>query len=148
MVGSVLMQRMREESDFSGIEPVFFSTSNAGGEPPKEAGPRGVLHNAKDIKALSRCDVIVTCQGGDYTAGIYATAAPERMAGYWIDAASTLRMDKDAVIILDPVNGEVIQRWSSQGPPRLRRWQLHRQPDADGSGGLGEGGTGRMDNHA
>ncbi len=109
MVGSVLMQRMREESDFSGIEPVFFSTSNAGGEPPKEAGPRGVLHNAKDIKALSRCDVIVTCQGGDYTAGIYGPLRRSGWSGYWIDAASTLRMDKGAVIILDPVNGEVIQ---------------------------------------
>ena len=71
MVGSVLMQRMREENDFAGIEPVFFSTSNAGGEAPKEAGPRGTLQDAKNLRALSRCDVLVSCQGGDYTTEIY-----------------------------------------------------------------------------
>ncbi len=114
MVGSVLMQRMREENDFAGIEPVFFSTSNVGGAAPKEAGSRGVLQDGKDLRALSRCDVLVTCQGGDYTAEIYGTLR-KTWQGYWIDAASTLRMEKDAVIILDPVNGDVIQAGLRQG---------------------------------
>ncbi len=115
MVGSVLMQRMREENDFAGIDPVFFSTSNAGGAAPKEAGPRGSLLDARDLKALSRCDVLVSCQGGDYTTEIYGSLRKSGWPGYWIDAASTLRMEKDAVIILDPVNGEVIQDGLGKG---------------------------------
>src|SRR5579871_146539 len=115
MVGSVLMQRMREEHDFAGIEPIFFSTSNIGGEAPREAGRRETLRDAKDLKALSRCDVLVSCQGGDYTSEIYAPLRKSGWRGYWIDAASTLRMDKDAVIILDPVNGDVIQDGLSKG---------------------------------
>ena len=115
MVGSVLMQRMREENDFAGIEPGFFSTSNVGGEAPKEAGSRGSLQDAKDLKALSRCDVLVSCQGGDYTTEIYGALRKSGWQGYWIDAASTLRMEKDAVIILDPVNGDVIQQGLTKG---------------------------------
>ena len=115
MVGSVLMQRMREENDFAGIEAVFFSTSNVGGEAPKEAGSRGSLQDAKDLKALSRCDVLVSCQGGDYTTKIYGALRKSGWQGYWIDAASTLRMEKDAVIILDPVNGDVIQQGLTKG---------------------------------
>ena len=115
MVGSVLMQRMREENDFAGIEAVFFSTSNVGGEAPKEAGSRGSLQDAKDLKALSRCDVLVSCQGGDYTTEIYGALRKSGWQGYWIDAASTLRMEKDAVIILDPVNGDVIQQGLTKG---------------------------------
>jgi aspartate-semialdehyde dehydrogenase len=115
MVGSVLMQRMREENDFAGIEAVFFSTSNAGGEAPKEAGSQGSLHDAKDLKALSRCEVLVSCQGGDYTTEIYGALRKSGWQGYWIDAASALRMEKDAVIILDPVNGDVIQDGLAKG---------------------------------
>jgi aspartate-semialdehyde dehydrogenase len=106
MVGSVLMQRMREENDFTGLEPVFFSTSNAGGAAPKEAG--GALKDATNLKDLSRCDVLISCQGGEYTTAVYGTLRKSGWQGYWIDAASTLRMDANAVIILDPVNGEVI----------------------------------------
>jgi aspartate-semialdehyde dehydrogenase len=115
MVGSVLMQRMREENDFVGIDPVFFSTSNVGGEAPKEAGPRASLEDAKDLKALGSCDVLLTCQGGDYTAEVYGPLRNSGWQGYWIDAASTLRMKEDAVIILDPVNGDVIQHGLTRG---------------------------------
>ncbi len=115
MVGSVLLQRMRAENDFPGLDPVFFSTSNAGGEAPPEAGPRASLLDAKDLKALSRCDVLVSCQGGDYTTEIYPQLRAAGWHGYWIDAASTLRMADDAVIILDPVNGDVIQRGLAKG---------------------------------
>jgi len=115
MVGSVLLQRMREENDFPGLEPVFFSTSNVGGAAPKEAGPRGILQDAKDLKALSRCDVLVSCQGGDYTTEIYGKLRKSGWQGYWIDAASTLRMADDAVIILEPVHGKVIQDGLSKG---------------------------------
>jgi aspartate-semialdehyde dehydrogenase len=115
MVGSVLLQRMREENDFPGLDPVFFSTSNVGGEAPKEAGPRGILHDARDLKALSRCDVLVSCQGGDYTTEIYKPLRKSGWQGYWIDAASTLRMAEDAVIILDPVNADVIQDGLAKG---------------------------------
>jgi aspartate-semialdehyde dehydrogenase len=107
MVGSVLMQRMREENDFAGLEPVFFSTSNVSGEGPKE-GAGSALKDAKNLKELSRCDVLISCQGGDYTTEVYKPLRHSGWQGYWIDAASTLRMEPDAVIILDPVNGEVI----------------------------------------
>ena len=115
MVGSVLMQRMREENDFAGLDPIFFSTSNVGGRAPAEAGPDGSLQDAKDLKALSRCDVLVTCQGGDYTAEAYGPLRKSGWSGHWIDAASTLRMAEDAVIILDPVNGEVINQGLAKG---------------------------------
>jgi aspartate-semialdehyde dehydrogenase len=115
MVGSVLMQRMREENDFAGLEAAFFSTSNAGGEAPKEAGPHAVLKDARDLKELARCDVLVSCQGGDYTTEIYGPLRKTGWQGYWIDAASTLRMENDAVIILDPVNADVIQAGLAKG---------------------------------
>jgi aspartate-semialdehyde dehydrogenase len=105
MVGSVLMQRMQEENDFQGIEPVFFSTSQAGQAAPLNAG---TLKNADDIAELQKLDVIITCQGGDYTKAIHPQLRQAGWQGYWIDAASTLRMEKDAVIILDPVNRNVI----------------------------------------
>lgn len=115
MVGSVLLQRMREENDFPGLEPVFFSTSNVGGATPKEAGSRGILRDAKDLQALASCDVLVSCQGGDYTTEIYGKLRKSGWQGYWIDAASTLRMADDAVIILDPVNSDVIQDGLAKG---------------------------------
>jgi aspartate-semialdehyde dehydrogenase len=105
MVGSVLLQRMQEENDFAGIEPVFFSTSQAGGAAPMNAG---ALKDAADIAELKKLDVILTCQGGDYTKAIHPELRKQGWQGYWIDAASTLRMEKDAVIILDPVNRNVI----------------------------------------
>ena len=115
MVGSVLMQRMREENDFAGIEPVFFSTSAVGGTAPKEAGGRGSLKDAKDLQTLSTCDVLISCQGGDYTTEIYAPLRNQGWKGYWIDAASTLRMSDEAVIVLDPVNETVIRDGLARG---------------------------------
>ena len=124
MVGSVLLQRMREENDFAGIEPIFFSTSNIGGVAPREANG-GVLQDAKDLRALAACDVLISCQGGDYTSEIYAPLRTTGWNGYWIDAASALRMADDAVIILDPVNGDVIRNG-------LARGQDARTGEADG----------------
>ena len=109
MVGSVLMQRMREENDFEAIEPVFFSTSQVGGTGPDIGRDVPPVKDAKDVEALRVMDVIVTCQGGDYTSEIYPRLRAAGWDGYWIDAASTLRMDKDSVIILDPVNMPVIK---------------------------------------
>ncbi len=115
MVGSVLMQRMREEEDFTGIEPVFFSTSNIGGDAPQEAGTRATLKDARDLKQLSACDVLVSCQGGEYTTEVYGPLRESGWQGYWIDAASTLRMEKDAVIVLDPVNRKIIEQALASG---------------------------------
>ncbi|MFC7299303.1 aspartate-semialdehyde dehydrogenase [Herminiimonas aquatilis] len=108
MVGSVLMQRMQEEGDFGLIEPVFFTTSNKGGKAPAMAKKETTLQDANDIDALKKCDIIITCQGGDYTTEIFPKLRAAGWDGYWIDAASTLRMKDDAVIILDPVNQNVI----------------------------------------
>ena len=110
MVGSVLMQRMQEENDFAAIEPVFFSTSQAGGAAPDVGKSVPVLQDAFDLNALSDMEVIVTCQGGDYTNDVYPKLRESGWQGYWIDAASALRMEKDATIILDPVNRHVIDR--------------------------------------
>jgi len=112
MVGSVLMQRMREENDFAHIEPVFFSTSNAGGDAP--LGGERLLH-ADDVDALRKMDVVLTCQGGDWTKAIFPALRATGWNGYWIDAASTLRMADDAVIVLDPVNRPVIDAALSAG---------------------------------
>jgi aspartate-semialdehyde dehydrogenase len=115
MVGSVLLQRMREEGDFAGLESVFFSTSNVGGAAPDEAGVGAILHDARDLKRLAACDVLVSCQGGDYTTEVFAPLRRSGWRGYWIDAASTLRMADDAVIILDPVNASVIEQGLASG---------------------------------
>ncbi len=109
MVGSVLMQRMLEENDFSRIEPQFFTTSQVGGAGPKVGKDTPALKDAKNIDELKRMDVIVSCQGGDYTTEVFPKLRAEGWQGHWIDAASTLRMEKDAVIILDPVNMHVIK---------------------------------------
>jgi len=108
MVGSVLMQRMREENDFSLFEPVFFSTSNAGGAAPDWVRDAAPLQDAFDIAALKKLPIIVTAQGGDYTQRVYPELRKAGWDGLWIDAASTLRMKDDAVIVLDPVNRAVI----------------------------------------
>jgi aspartate-semialdehyde dehydrogenase len=114
MVGSVLMQRMLEENDFAGLGPVFFSTSNIGGVAPKQASG-GTLQDAKDLKMLAACDVLISCQGGDYTTEIYRPLRNAGWKGFWIDAASTLRMSDDAIIVLDPVNGQVIREGLAGG---------------------------------
>ncbi len=115
MVGSVLMDRMQAEGDFGLIEPVFFSTSNAGGKAPAQAKNETTLKDAFDIAALRKCDVIITCQGGDYTTEVFPKLRAAGWDGHWIDAASTLRMKDDAVIILDPVNLSVIKNALAQG---------------------------------
>ena len=115
MVGSVLMDRMRSEGDFALIEPMFFSTSSAGGAAPADAKNETRLFDAHDIKALRRCDIIVTAQGGDYTKAVYPKLRAAGWKGIWIDAAKTLRMNDDAVIVLDPVNLPVIQQALQRG---------------------------------
>ena len=115
MVGSVLMQRMQDEKDFEHIEPVFFSTSNAGGAAPAMAKNEKKLFAADDIEALKRCDIIITCQGGDYTKEVYPKIRAAGWKGHWIDAASALRMVDESVIILDPVNRPVIDQALSKG---------------------------------
>lgn len=115
MVGSVLMQRMREENDFALIDPVFFTTSNVGGQAPDVGRGASTLKDAKDLQALAAMDIIITCQGGDYTSEIFPKLRAAGWNGYWIDAASSLRMQDDAVIILDPVNRHVIDQALDQG---------------------------------
>jgi aspartate-semialdehyde dehydrogenase len=110
MVGSVLVQRMRDEGDFDLINPVFFSTSQAGATAPAVGRPAGRVKDAHDLAALADADVLISCQGGDYTSEIYPRLRNARWRGYWIDAASTLRMKDHAVIVLDPVNRDVIDR--------------------------------------
>ena len=115
MVGSVLIDRMQAEGDFELIEPVFFSTSNAGGKAPAQAKNETTLRDAYDIEALKKCDIIVTAQGGDYTSEVFPKLRAAGWKGHWIDAASTLRMNDDAVIVLDPVNLPVIQSALAKG---------------------------------
>ena len=115
MVGSVLMDRMQSEGDFDHIEPVFFSTSNAGGQAPTQAKNETTLKDAFDIAALRKCDIIISAQGGDYTTEVYPKLRAAGWTGHWIDAASTLRMKDDAIIVLDPVNLPVIQKALAQG---------------------------------
>ena len=115
MVGSVLMERMQAENDFAAIEPVFFTTSNVGGAAPAVAAGLPPLKDAYSVDDLKQLDVIVTCQGGDYTSEIFPKLRSSGWNGYWIDAASSLRMDKDAIIILDPVNNDVIKEGIAKG---------------------------------
>lgn len=115
MVGSVLMNRMVEENDFTHFAPIFFSTSNAGGKAPNFGVDAGTLQDAYDIQTLSQCDAIISCQGGDYTKEIHPKLRAQGWNGYWIDAASSLRMDDEAIIILDPVNRDVIDNALKNG---------------------------------
>ncbi len=115
MVGSVLLDRMQAEGDFKLIEPVFFSTSNAGGKAPDQAKNETILQDAGDIDALKRCDIIISAQGGDYTTAVFPKLRAAGWNGHWIDAASTLRMKDDAIIILDPVNLPVIENALAKG---------------------------------
>jgi len=115
MVGSVLMDRMQAEGDFAHFEPLFFSTSNAGGAAPAMAKNEKTLKDAFDINELKRCDIILTAQGGDYTTEVYPKLRAAGWSGHWIDAASTLRMKDNAVIVLDPVNMPVIKNALANG---------------------------------
>src|SRR5262245_33120040 len=115
MVGSVVVQRMRAEKDFEHIEPVFFSTSQAGGKGPDIGKPTAPVANATDVEALKKLPVIISCQGGDYTNDIHPKLRAAGWTGYWIDAASALRMKDDAVIILDPVNLPAIKNAVTSG---------------------------------
>jgi len=115
MVGSVLVQRMKDERDFDLIDPTFFSTSQAGSKGPDIGRATDVVKNAKDVAELTAMDVLISCQGGDYTTEIYPKLRAANWDGYWIDAAKTLRMKDDAVIILDPVNGDVIKSALNKG---------------------------------
>ncbi len=115
MVGSVLMDRMVAEGDFDHIEPIFFSTSNTGGAAPSMAKSHQTLQDANDISALAQCDMVITCQGGEYTKEVFPKLRASGWRGHWIDAASSLRMESDAVIILDPVNDGLIRKSLAAG---------------------------------
>lgn len=117
MVGSVLMERMHQENDFQGIESFFFTTSQVGQNGPDVGKGSKPLADATNIERLAEMDIIVSCQGGSYTTAIFETLR-KRWDGYWIDAASTLRMKDDAVIVLDPVNRKVIDKALSAGLPK------------------------------
>jgi len=115
MVGSVLMQRMQQENDFNNIEPVFFSTSQTGQAGPDIGKPVTTLQDAHDIAALAQQDIIISCQGGDYTKAVYDKLRDSGWQGYWIDAASSLRMADDSIIVLDPVNLDVVEQGIKDG---------------------------------
>ena len=115
MVGSVLLQRMREEKDFDVIAPTFFSTSQAGAAGPQFGSGTAKVHDANDIAALARLPMLISTQGGDYTQAVHPRLRAAGWQGYWIDAASALRMEKNAVIVLDPVNLEVMQAARARG---------------------------------
>lgn len=116
MVGSVLLERMKAEKDFTGFEPVFFSTSQAGGKGPTDLGfDTGTLASAYDLDALAKCDIVVTCQGGDYTNEVHPKLRAAGYRGEWIDAASALRMKDSSVLVLDPVNRAVMEKAIAAG---------------------------------
>ena len=115
MVGSVLVERMRAEHDFELIEPVFFSTSQIGAKGPQIGQEVPPIRNARDLKQLTAMDILISCQGGDYTSEVHPRLRAAGWDGYWVDAASSLRMEKDAVIILDPVNRDVIEKALARG---------------------------------
>ncbi len=115
MVGSVLMERMLEEKDFAGFTPIFFSTSQVGQKGPDVGIDVSVLEDAFNIDKLSTLDIIVTCQGGGYTKSVYGKLRDAGWSGYWIDAASALRMDENSIIVLDPVNSSVIENGLANG---------------------------------
>ena len=115
MVGSVLMERMREENDFAHVEPIFFTTSQAGQVGPDVGVEIPLLQSAFDIEALQQMDIIVTCQGGDYTKEVYPQLRSAGWDGYWIDAASALRMEDSSIIVLDPVNMSVVKDGLANG---------------------------------
>ena len=140
MVGSVLMQRMQEERDFDLIEPVFFTTSNVGGEAPSVGRDVPTLKDAYDLDELKGLDIILTCQGGDYTSEVFPKLREAGWKGYWIDAASTLRMDDNAVIVLDPVNRRGIDKAIDAGQKEFIGGNCTVSVMLMGLGGLFEAG--------
>jgi aspartate-semialdehyde dehydrogenase len=138
MVGSVLMQRMQQEGDFGQVDPVFFTTSQVGDEGPRIGKTVSKLKDARSLKELKAMDIVISCQGADYTNETFPKLRAEGWDGYWIDAASALRMRNDAVIILDPVNRDVIDA-ACQGREELHRRKLHGEPHADGHARAVEG---------
>jgi aspartate-semialdehyde dehydrogenase len=142
MVGSVLMQRMLEERDFDLIEPVFFTTSNVGGQGPDIGKETAALKDAYSIDELKGLDVILTCQGGDYTNEVFPKLREAGWQGYWIDAASSLRMQDDAVIVLDPVNRRVIDQQLDAGTKKYIGGNCTVSLALMGLGGLFEAGLG------
>ena len=147
MVGSVLMDRMQAEGDFAHIEPVFFSTSNAGGAAPSMAKNETKLKDAYDIEALKRCEIVITAQGGDYTTEVFPKLRAAGWTGHWIDAASTLRMKDDAVIVLDPVNLPVIKNALAKGGRNWIGGNCTVSCMLMGVGALYKAGSGRVDEH-
>ncbi len=148
MVGSVLLERMREESDFDLLRPTFFSTSQAGAAAPRTGGSAGqedAVQDANDIAALTKLPMLISTQGGEYTESVHPRLRAAGWQGYWIDAASALRMRKDAVIVLDPVNLPVMQRRAPTRHQGFHRRQLHRVAHADGRGRPAAGGRGGVD---
>ncbi|MDP2633258.1 MULTISPECIES: aspartate-semialdehyde dehydrogenase [unclassified Pseudoalteromonas] len=115
MVGSVLLERMQQEKDFANIDTTFFTTSQAGQLGPDIAGAAKPLLDATSIEELAKMDIVITCQGGDYTKAVYPQLRESGWNGYWIDAASALRMSDDSIIVLDPVNKDVIEQGLEQG---------------------------------
>jgi aspartate-semialdehyde dehydrogenase len=115
MVGSVLLDRMRQERDFEHVQPTFFSTSQAGVAAPSIGRAVAAVQDAHDVDALKQCPILISCQGGDYTQAIHPKLRAAGWQGYWIDAASTLRMAPNAVVVLDPVNLKVMQAAREQG---------------------------------
>jgi aspartate-semialdehyde dehydrogenase len=134
MVGSVLLQRMRQEGDFeSGFEAEFYTTSQVG-EPAPDVGLNAPpLKDAYDLSALQQLDIVVTCQGGDYTKRVFPSLRGAGWNGYWVDAASALRLADDALIVLDPLNRPLIDQAIGRGNPLFRRRELHGQSNADGA---------------
>ena len=145
MVGSVLLERMAAEGDFDLIEPLFFSTSDKGGRAPAHARNETRLQDAYDLEALKRCRIIITAQGGEYTKDVYPRLRAAGWNGYWIDAAKTLRMQDDAVIVLDPVNRPVIDAALDARRAQLHRRQLHGELHADGRRRAVQGRPRRVD---
>ncbi len=146
MVGSVLLDRMRDEKDFDLVTPTFFSTSQAGAaRSARSARGPAAVQDANDIAALAKLPMLISTQGGDYTQSIHPRLRAAGWQGYWIDAASSLRMEKNAVIVLDPVNLPVMQAAAARGVQGFHRRQLHRIADADGGRRTAAGGGGGMD---
>jgi aspartate-semialdehyde dehydrogenase len=145
MVGSVLMDRMQAEGDFDSSSPCSSPPPTPAGKAPAQAKNETTLKDAHDIDALKKCDIIITAQGGDYTTEVFPKLRAAGWNGHWIDAASTLRMKDDAIIILDPVNLPVIQERPGQGRAQLDWRQLHGELHADGRGRALQGRPGRVD---
>ena len=144
MVGSVLMERMNQEKDFHGFEPVFFTTSQIGQDGPDVGHGTKPLEDAMDTEKLAEMDIIISCQGGSYTASVYEKLR-KTWNGYWIDAASSLRMEDNSIIVLDPVNRTIIDEGLEAGVKDYIGGNCTVSPDADGTWRVVRAGPHRMD---